>query len=57
MTRYEQLMNKSVACLELARTTKGYMADVWRKHSNNLREMARQLTIEEAEKVVDDEKK
>lgn len=56
MTRYEQLINKSNACRDLARVTKGYMQKVWNRHADDLKKIANVLTFAEASKVVADEK-
>lgn len=56
MTRYEQLMNKSAACRDLARATKGYMQKVWNRHADDLKKIANNLTLAEASMVVADEK-
>lgn len=56
MTRYEQLMNKSASCRDLARATKGYMQKVWNRHADDLKKIANNLTFAEASMVVADEK-
>ncbi len=56
MTRYEQLINKSNACRDLARATKGYMSNVWTRHADDLKKIANALSFAEASKVVSDEK-
>ncbi len=52
MTRFEQLMNKSNKCLEGAYKTKGRMSEIWAKHSRELENMAKRLTLEEANQNV-----
>lgn len=53
MTRFEQLMNKSYACLKGACKTKGRMAAIWARHSRELENKARRLSIEEASREID----
>ena len=47
MTRYEELMEKSNACLEKAKNTSGLMRSIWQHHAFALEQMARSLTIAE----------
>ena len=54
MTRFEQLMNKSYAGLKGAYKTKGRMAAIWARHSRELENKARRLSIEEASREVDE---
>lgn len=56
LAMYEQLMNKSDACRDLARATKGYMQKVWNRHADDLKKIANNLTFAEASMVVADEK-
>ncbi len=52
MTRFEQLMRKSHLCLEGACKTRGRMAAIWARHSRELENKARRLSIEEASREV-----
>lgn len=47
MNKYEELMEKSNACLEKARNTTGLMRSIWQHHAFALEQMARSLTIAE----------
>lgn len=47
-------MNKSYACLKGAYKTKGRMAAIWARHSRELENKARRLSIEEASREVDE---
>ena len=52
MTRFEELMNKSERCLETAKRTTGRMSVIWLAHSTALKEMAMNLSWEEANRRV-----
>lgn len=53
MTRFEELINKSNRCTQVALgLPQGVMRDIWAQKGRKLEEMAYKLTIEEAEKEV-----
>lgn len=52
MSRFEELMNKSLLCLEAAKRTSGTMRKCWESYARELKQQAMNLTLEEAEKIV-----
>lgn len=55
MTRYEQLMKKADVCLSAALRvgSNSYMGSIWLAHKCALEEMARSLSVQDAEVCVD----
>lgn len=54
MTRYEELLRKADACLSAALRvgSESYMGSIWLAHRRALEEMARSLSVQDAEVIV-----
>lgn len=52
MTKYEFLMKKAELCNQSAKKTKGYMRSIWQRKAIELQNLAKSLSIKEAEKIL-----